>query len=85
MIKICDEKAREVIFRDKLQNRPVYNIDYHYLAKITELYTEADIQKVVELAVRNIIHEIIETDLERNITTDDIMDAIIRVKPSSLQ
>lgn len=85
MANICDEKTRETMFRKRLQNRPVYNIDYSYLAKITESYSEADIQKVIEFAIRSMMLEIIETDKERDITTDDILDAVIRFRPYTLQ
>ncbi len=71
-----DEKAREIIFKLKLKNKPVKEIDYKILAKNTELYSGADIENVVEVATEFVIDEIIKTGVEREITTKDLMKAV---------
>lgn len=80
-----DTKAREVIFKLKLSDRPVDEIDYTLLAKKTALYSGADIENVVECATENVISEIMKTENERQIKMDDILYAIENTVPSTLE
>lgn len=45
-----DEEAREVIFKLKLSDRPIGNINYSLLVKKTDLYSGADIDNIIEIA-----------------------------------
>lgn len=80
-----DEKAREIIFKLKLADRPLDVIDYKALAKYTPLYSGADIENVVEVATENVIAEIMTTGVERSIGMDDLRTAIEITKPSTLE
>ena len=80
-----DKKAREVIFRLKLEGKPIANIDYEILARRTELYSGADIENVVEVATENVLSEIMKTGEEREITNNDMLYAIDNTRPSTVE
>jgi SpoVK/Ycf46/Vps4 family AAA+-type ATPase len=79
-----DIAARKEIFKLKLKGRPLENIDYLELAQKTELYSGADIENVVELAAEDVIELIIKTGTERAITMKDLLSAIKKTKPSTI-
>lgn len=79
-----DAAARKEIFMLKMKDRPAENIDYSVLAKKSELYSGADIENVVELAAENVIESIIRTGTERKITTKDLLAAIDKTTPSTI-
>lgn len=79
-----DTGARKEIFKLKIKGRPIENIDYLELAKRTELYSGADIENVVELAAENVIESIISTGIERKITMMDLLAAINKTTPSTV-
>ncbi|WIY61755.1 AAA family ATPase [Bacillus arachidis] len=80
-----DLEARSSIFQIKLAGKPISTMDYDMLAKETELYSGADIENVVELAVENVLGEIMTTGVERAVTMKDITDAIAETKSSTLE
>lgn len=80
-----DAKAREAIFRLKIEGRPYENIDFAALAKCTELFSGADIDNVVETASEHVIAEIIRTGVERPIGMRDMADAVSGTKPSTVE
>lgn len=79
-----DAAARKEIFILKMKGRPAENINYSELAKKSELYSGADIENVVELAAENVIESIIRTGTERKITTKDLLAAIDKTTPSTI-
>jgi SpoVK/Ycf46/Vps4 family AAA+-type ATPase len=79
-----DAAARKEIFMLKMKDRPAENIDYSVLSKKSELYSGADIENVVELAAENVIEAIIRTGTERKITTKDLLAAIDKTTPSTI-
>lgn len=79
-----DEEARATIFRIKLHERPIEQIDYALLAKETDLYSGADIENVVELATEEVITEIMRTGVERPLTMKDLKNAIQSTQPSTI-
>lgn len=80
-----DKEARSVIFRLKLKERPITNIDFELLAGKTELYSGADIENVVESATENVISEIMKTGVEREINMKDMLTAIENTRPSTIE
>lgn len=80
-----DKEARVEIFKLKLNEKPVEAIDYEILSKLTELYSGADIDNVVEVATENVINEILLTGVERNITMKDLVESIKSTKPSTIE
>lgn len=80
-----DKEARKVIFKLKLEGKPIDNIDYNILAQSTELYSGADIENVVDMAAEKVIEEILETGVERKITQKDLMAVIKQTHPSTIE
>ncbi|MCP4152843.1 MAG: AAA family ATPase, partial [bacterium] len=71
-----DETAREVIFKLKIEGKPLEAIDYQKLAHLTPLFSGADIQNVVEVAAEKVIEEIMESGVERPIRMTDLLAAV---------
>lgn len=80
-----DLKARQAIFKLKLADKPVGNIDYEVLSNKTELYSGADIENVVEIATESVITEIMQTGLERPIEMRDLLSSIGNTHPSTIE
>lgn len=80
-----DEFARGTIFRLKMEDRPINNIDFGLLAKATELYSGADIENVVELATEKVLSNIMSTGIERPIEMTDLMEAVSETKPTTIE
>ncbi|MBT2637847.1 AAA family ATPase [Bacillus sp. ISL-39] len=80
-----DEKAREIVFKLKLRGKPIGDdVDLGILAKQTNLYSGADIENVVEIATETVLEEIMESGLERNISMNDLLQAIHSTRPSTV-
>ena len=79
-----DINARKEIFALKMKGRPLDKIDCMELAKRTELYSGADIENVVELAAENVIDSIMKTGVERKIAMKDLLLAIEKTRPSTI-
>ena len=80
-----DNEARKVIFKLKLEGKPVCSVDFNILSQATELYSGADIENVVDIAAEKVIEEIMESGIEREITQEDLIYAIKQTKPSTLE
>lgn len=77
--------AREEIFKLKIKGRFAENIDTQLLASKTEFFSGADIENVVELASEFIIEDILTTGIERPLTTQDFLQVLENVQPSTLE
>lgn len=80
-----DMQARDEIFRLKIKGRFSEEIDTQLLASKTEFFSGADIENVVELASEYLIEEILTTGIERPLTTQDFLQALENVRPSTLE
>jgi SpoVK/Ycf46/Vps4 family AAA+-type ATPase len=80
-----DLEARKEIFKLKTKDFDIKGINYDSLASLTELYSGADIQNVVELATEYVISDILETGIEREMLIKDIEQAIAETTPSTLE
>lgn len=80
-----DIKSREQAFKLCLAGKPIENIDYKELAKLTESYSPADIKAVCSVAIDKAIREAIKTGNKRLIDTNILKDAIREVNPSTLE
>lgn len=78
-----DENARAEIFKIHLANKPTDSIDYIELAKKTNLYSGADITKIVDIAIENVMKEVFSGKPERNVNIADLMQAIKEVRPTT--
>lgn len=80
-----DEEARDLIFQLKLSGRYCDPIDTPRLAKRTEFFSGADLENVCERAAERVLSEILDTGVERPITTKDMEEAIGELQPSTLE
>lgn len=80
-----DEPAREAIFRSLLAGRPVEPLDFSQLAAWTNLYSAADIEYVVELAMEQVLHDLMTRGIERPIRLSDLRESIAATHPSTIE
>ncbi len=71
-----DIHGRAALFQHHLKGRPIEAVDYYELAKLTKLWSGADIKGACEKAVSNAIKESLKTKKVRNITQQDLLDGI---------
>jgi ATPases of the AAA+ class len=78
-----DMAGRESIFRLKLQQKPVHNIDYHLLARKTEHFSGADIDAVIDIAIELKLESSFSDDIPKPLETSDLLSAIKKHRPST--
>lgn len=71
-----DDPARESIFKLKLENKPLDQIDYSKIIKLTKEYSGADIEAIIDIAIESKLHESMKTGIPQPIQTKDILNAI---------
>jgi transitional endoplasmic reticulum ATPase len=82
-VKPPDEVGREHIFKLLLEKKPVKDIRYSDLAKISEEFSGADLEAAVDLAVEEKLRASFKTGVPEPITTQDMLAAIKKIKPST--
>ena len=80
-----ETSARTKIFKLLLSGKPVENIDYKLLATKTNRYSAADIKAVCNAAIDIKIREAMKTGQKGLISTQDLLQAIQRVNPSTIE
>ena len=80
-----DNAERNQIFKIFLSGKPIANIDYNKLAYHTAKYSAADIVAVCNLAIDKKVKEAIQSGKKEPITTNDLIDAIKQVYPTTLE
>lgn len=80
-----DLQARLEILQIHLKDRPTEQIDYMQIAKQMKHYSGADIRSVCDLATESAIQVAMKTGQIRKIQTDDLIQALKKVKPSTLE
>jgi ATP-dependent 26S proteasome regulatory subunit len=80
-----DAAAREEMLRLKLQGVPCDEISFSNIARISDNYSGADIDGVIDHAKEFVLMDILETGVERNLTQDDLLKAIREYHPSTLE
>jgi transitional endoplasmic reticulum ATPase len=79
-----DAQAREEIFRMKLRDVPVAELDYAALARLTENFSGADIDGVIEAAKDGALLQLLDAVEEVRIQQEDLTRAIAEAVPSTL-
>jgi len=79
-----DDAARQSIFRLKLNDKPMENIDFQQLAKKTEHFSGADIEAVIDMAVEEKLTEAFVSGKIQPLRTKDLLTAVAKHKPSTL-
>jgi transitional endoplasmic reticulum ATPase len=77
-----DRAARKKIFQLELNKAKKEEIDYDLLAERTEGYSGADITFICDKTKNAVYKEALKTNKTRPISTDDILNALIEIKPS---
>jgi transitional endoplasmic reticulum ATPase len=78
-----DEEARESIFDIKLKGKPVGSINCNKLAKITNEYSGADIEAVIDIAIEEKLEDSFKTGIPQPIQEKDLVNAAKRHNPST--
>lgn len=80
-----DAQARIEILQLHLKGKPTEAIDYARVAKGMEKFSGADIRAVCDLAADAVIQDVMKAGRMRPIRTDDLLNALKRTKPSTLE
>ena len=80
-----DLRARVEILKLKLKNKPSKDIDVTELARLTELYSGADLEQVVESATEVALEQSMKSGTVRPLVMSDLLAAAKRVRPSTLE
>ncbi|GHO41984.1 AAA family ATPase [Ktedonospora formicarum] len=80
-----DLQARAEILQLHMKGRPVEAIDYVKLARNMQKYSGADIKAICDAAADSAIVSAMKTGKVRPIRTEDIVVALQKVKPSTLE
>jgi AAA+ superfamily predicted ATPase len=78
-----DLAARAAILRLHCRGKPVDDIDYQRLARMTDGFSGADLKAVVDLAVEHKLREAMKTGVPKPLKTGDLGTAAGSVKPST--
>ena len=80
-----DQESREAILKVKLENKPSQNVDYKELSKVTQDYSGADIEAVIDIAIEGKLQEAFTSGIPAPMTTKDLKSAIKRHKATTLE
>ncbi len=80
-----DLRARVEILKLKLKGKPTREIDVAELGRITELYSGADLEQIVESATEAALMQSMKSGSVRPLTMADLLAAHKRVRPSTLE
>lgn len=79
-----DAMARAEMFRTKLVDVPVAELDYGALGRVSEYASGADIDGIIEEAKDRVLAVIMEGGEDRALTQDDLLAAVKAFEPSTL-
>jgi SpoVK/Ycf46/Vps4 family AAA+-type ATPase len=80
-----DPSARIEILRLHASKKPVSHLDYVEIAKRMKRFSGADIEATVELAAEEALRESLKTGKVRSLTTADLLQALKKLRPSTLE
>ncbi len=80
-----DLRARVEILKLKLAGKPTVDIDVAELARVTELYSGADLDHVVDAAAETALAESMRTGAIRALSTADLLAAARRVRATTTE
>lgn len=80
-----DLRARVEILKLKLVGKPVAEVDTAEIARATELYSGADLDHLVEVAVEGALAESLRSGVVRPLVTADLTAALKKVRPTTLE
>lgn len=80
-----DEPARLAILEVLLRNKPLENIDYGKVAKVTQKFSGADLKLLVAQTIENKLQEALKKGTPSPISTKDLLQTAKTIKPSTDQ
>ncbi len=81
-----DLRARVEILKLKLRGKPVVpDLDPAEIARVTELFSGADLDHLVDAAIETALAETMRSGVVRPITTADLLQAAKKVRPTTLE
>jgi len=78
-----DLKARAEILKIHLKGKPLAEIDYEAIAKVTERFSGADLQAVCNLATDEVLQMALKSGVSKPIETQHLLTAAKKVRPST--
>lgn len=78
-----DAPAREAILRIHCKGKPLADVDFVHLAKLTENFSGADLQAVVDRAIEGKLQQALKTGVPTPLSTADLKAAVKAIKPTS--
>jgi SpoVK/Ycf46/Vps4 family AAA+-type ATPase len=79
-----DEAAQVKMLELKLKDVPCDDISFSQVVKRLPRYSGADIDGIIEMAKDSVLTDIFDSGLERNLNKMDIVEAINRFRPSTM-
>lgn len=80
-----DFNARIQIITSLISNKPVQKIDIEQLAKLTESYSGADLNAIIDIATEKKLQDSMETGALSPISQKDLLQALKAHKPTTLE
>lgn len=80
-----DLRARVEILKLKLQGKPTRDVDVSELARVTDLYSGADLEQIVDSATEVALEQSMKSGSVKPVTGAELLAAAKRVKPSTLE
>jgi transitional endoplasmic reticulum ATPase len=78
-----DTDARNAILHLMLKDKPTEAIDFEELAQKTQGFSGADLGKIIDIAVEEILREVMHSNEEIPVTMKQLLKAVKSVKPST--
>lgn len=83
-VPLPKQADREAIIGNRLQSTAFSkNIDVKEVASATENFSVSDLDFIMRQSAENVFYEAIESGKKRQVTRDDILTSISKIKPSS--
>ena len=78
-----DYDARAAIFKILIKDKPAQDINFQELANKTEGFSGADMKAVVDMAVEDLLREVLRSNIQKPLTMKELSKALKSVKPST--
>ncbi|MFL5751900.1 MAG: AAA family ATPase [Bacteroidia bacterium] len=78
-----DEESRAAIMKIVLEGKPISDMNYNEIAKMTPDYSGADLKALVDIAIEEKLSESFKTGVPSPLSTKDIAKAVKRHKPTT--
>lgn len=79
-----DEEARNRMFKKKMEGVPASSLNFKTLARITNFFSGADIDGVIDMAKEYTLADIIESGMDREVSQEDMETAVSQVSPTTV-